>query len=66
MILSRDIEEQDGIAWALLSNVWPVLNAGRCLPIIEATFPLDHPAPAYRLMEDGTHAGKIVLTVAQM
>lgn len=48
------------IAAELLEKVWPLL--GKIGPVIHATFPLDRAAEAHRLMEAGTHVGKIVLT----
>jgi NADPH2:quinone reductase len=42
-----------------------VLDAGRCAPVIYATFPLGQAAEAHRLMELSTHIGKIMLTVDQ-
>ena len=60
----RTDAEKGEIAAALAELVWPVLNAGRCKPIIHATFPLAEVAAAHRMMESGAHVGKIVLTVA--
>ncbi|MGH7101488.1 MAG: zinc-binding dehydrogenase, partial [Acetobacteraceae bacterium] len=42
---------------------WPYLSAGTVAPVIFATFPLAEAASAHRLMEEGTHIGKIVLTL---
>ncbi|MFB3818545.1 MAG: NAD(P)H-quinone oxidoreductase [Candidatus Methylomirabilales bacterium] len=56
--------EKGRIAEALRDTVWPVLAAGRCAPVIHQVFPLAEAAAAHRLMESGTHIGKIVLTVA--
>ncbi|MFY8152298.1 MAG: zinc-binding dehydrogenase, partial [Hyphomicrobiales bacterium] len=52
------------IARALEERVWPMLGAGRCLPLVHATFPLAEAAAAHALMESSVHIGKIVLTVA--
>lgn len=60
----RTTQEKGAIAQALKENVWPVLNRGRCGPVIHATFPVARAADAHRLMESSTHVGKIVLTVA--
>ncbi|RRS04280.1 NAD(P)H-quinone oxidoreductase [Aquabacterium soli] len=60
----RTRDEKAVIARELQSMVWPALNAGRCLPLIHATFPLEQAAEAHRLMEGGDHIGKIVLEVA--
>jgi NADPH2:quinone reductase len=51
------------IARALEEKVWPLLGAGRCRPLVHATFPLEQAAAAHALMETSTHIGKIVLTV---
>ncbi len=60
----RTRAEKGAIAQALLSEVWPRLDAGECAPVIHGVFPLDRVADAHRLMESSTHIGKIVLTVA--
>lgn len=51
------------IARGLEDRVWPLLAAGRCRPLIHATFPLAEAARAHAMMEEGSHIGKIVLTV---
>lgn len=62
---ARNKTEKAAIANALREKVWPVLAAGRCLPLIHEVFPLEQAAEAHRLMESGEHIGKIVLEVAQ-
>lgn len=59
----RTAAQKGAIASELLAKVWPVLDAGRCPPVIHATFPLAQAAEAHRLMESSTHIGKIMLTV---
>lgn len=59
----RSVEEKGAIARALREKVWPLLEAGRCKPVIDSTFPLAQAADAHRRMESGEHVGKIVLTV---
>ncbi|MGI6244179.1 MAG: NAD(P)H-quinone oxidoreductase [Pseudochelatococcus sp.] len=61
---SRPVSEKAPIARALREYVWPLLAAGRCLPVIHATFPLAEAAQAHALMESSAHIGKIVLRVA--
>lgn len=60
----RTTAEKGRIARTLYEKVWPVLNAGRCGPVVYRVFPLPAVADAHRLMESGEHIGKIVLTVA--
>jgi NADPH:quinone reductase len=59
----RTTAQKGVIAAELLAKVWPVLDAGRCPPVIHATFPLAQVAEAHRLMESSQHIGKIMLTV---
>ena len=60
----RTAAQKAAIATALRETVWPVLEAGRCGPVIHAVFPLDKADEAHRLMESSTHIGKIMLSVA--
>jgi NADPH2:quinone reductase len=60
---ARSTAQKAQIAADLLAKVWPVLDAGRCQPVIHATFPLAQAADAHRLMESSQHIGKIMLTV---
>jgi NADPH:quinone reductase len=59
----RSTVQKGLIAADLRAKVWPVLDAGRCAPVIHATFPLARAAEAHRLMESSQHIGKIMLTV---
>lgn len=60
----RSTAEKGMIAEALREKVWPVLDAGRCAPVIYRVFPLSEAADAHRLMESSEHIGKIILEVA--
>jgi putative PIG3 family NAD(P)H quinone oxidoreductase len=60
---SRTVEEKGAIAAAVEHAVWPLAELKKVLPIVYATFPLTQAAEAHRLMESGSHIGKIVLTV---
>jgi putative PIG3 family NAD(P)H quinone oxidoreductase len=59
----RTVAEKAAIAAELQARVWPVLDAGRCAPVIHAVFALDQVVEAHRLMERSDHIGKIVLQV---
>ncbi|WP_114376143.1 NAD(P)H-quinone oxidoreductase [Elioraea thermophila] len=59
----RTTAQKGAIAEALRRHVWPVLEAGRCGPVIHTVFPLAAAADAHRLMESSQHIGKIVLAV---
>ena len=60
---SRPRDVKGGIASALEAKVWPLLGAGTVKVVMDQTFPLARAADAHRRMEQGTHIGKIVLTV---
>jgi len=49
------------IARELLEHVWPLLEKGAVAPVIHQVFPLADAAAAHRVMEAGTHIGKLVL-----
>jgi len=57
----RSVDEKGSIARALHQEVWPLIESGRVRPVIHATFPLASAAEAHRLLESGSHIGKIVL-----
>jgi NADPH:quinone reductase len=59
----RTTAQKGAIAAELRTKVWPVLDAGRCGPVIHGVFPLGRAAEAHRLMESSAHIGKIVMTV---
>jgi putative PIG3 family NAD(P)H quinone oxidoreductase len=60
---TRSIAEKGAIAAALREHVWPLLESGTVAPVIHATFPLGDAGAAHRVMESGTHIGKLVLVV---
>jgi NADPH2:quinone reductase len=63
MLRPRAVAEKAAIAESLRQHVWPLLAAGRCKPVIDASFPLAEAAAAHRRIEDAAHVGKIVLTL---
>jgi NADPH:quinone reductase len=60
----RSPAQKAAIAQALSAQVWPLLDAGRCAPLIHRVFPLAEAGAAHALMESSAHIGKIVLKVA--
>jgi len=60
----RDNTFKARLAATLKENVWPLIEAGKIRPVIQATFPLTAAAEAHRLLESGSHIGKIVLVAA--
>ena len=60
---ARPVDEKAAICCGVVENVWPLVADGSILPMVRTTLPLEEVARAHQLMEDGTHAGKIVLTL---
>ena len=58
----RTAAEKQAIRDELLGKVWPLLEAGRVAPVVHAVMPYAQAAAAHRMMEEGDHIGKIVLT----
>ncbi len=58
----RSPTEKAVIADALRAKVWPLLEAGRCKPVIDSVFPLTEAAKAHQRIDSSAHVGKIVLT----
>jgi len=51
------------IAMALHKNVWPLLEKGACLPVIDSVYPFAEVVKAHERMESSAHIGKIMLQV---
>ena len=64
LLRARTKDEKAEIAAQLREHVWPVLSAGRCLPMIDQVFDYTEADKAHARMEGGEHIGKIVLRVS--
>ena len=62
---ARPPAEKATIVAAVRQHVWPMVEDGAVKPLVHATFPLAEAPAAHRLMEESSHIGKIVLTVAE-
>ena len=60
---ARPVTEKAAICCGVVENVWPLVAAGAIRPIVETTMPLEDVARAHQMMEDGSHSGKIILTL---
>lgn len=60
----RTAEEKRAIRDDLLSQVWPLLDAGTIAPLIHETFAFENVVEAHRMMETSSHIGKIMLRLA--
>jgi NADPH2:quinone reductase len=59
----RSPAEKAVIAEALRAKVWPLLEAGRCRPVIDSVFALSEVVKAHERIESAGHVGKVVLTM---
>jgi putative PIG3 family NAD(P)H quinone oxidoreductase len=60
---ARPVEQKAAIVAAVGERVWPLIEAGSVVPVIEAEVPMRDAARAHRILEDGQHIGKVLLTV---
>jgi putative PIG3 family NAD(P)H quinone oxidoreductase len=58
----RDADEKARLAAAVEATVWPWIAAGKLVPQIDKTFPLEEAAQAHAHLEGGGHVGKVMLT----
>ncbi|MGE8340711.1 MAG: NAD(P)H-quinone oxidoreductase [Flavobacterium sp.] len=58
---SRDYDFKKQLAKEVQKNVWPLIESKQFKPIIFKTFPFSEAPDAHRLLEDGSHTGKIIL-----
>ena len=64
VLRSRPVTEKAQIISDFEKTVMPLFAAKKIAPVISNTFPLSEAAEAHRVMEQGSHFGKIVLDVA--
>jgi len=58
---ARPVAEKSVVVADVRDQVWPLVSAGQVMPVIERTLPLAEAAQAHRLLDDGSHVGKILL-----
>ncbi len=61
---ARPAGEKGRIAAALRREVWPLLERGEVRPVVHAVVPLEDAAEAHRMLEAGSHIGKVLLRVS--
>ena len=60
---ARPVEEKAAICAAVVEHVWPLVGDGRLRSVVHTEVPLEEVARAHQLMAEGSHSGKILLTV---
>ena len=58
---ARPIAEKAAIIASVLANVWPLVEAGQVVPVIDQRLPLADAARAHERMESSAHIGKLLL-----
>ncbi|MFC4163161.1 NAD(P)H-quinone oxidoreductase [Epilithonimonas zeae] len=58
---SREYAFKKQLAKEIQKNVWPLIESKKFKPFIFKTFPFSEAAEAHRLLEEGSHTGKIIL-----
>lgn len=58
---ARSVAQKAAIAKAVHERVWPLIASGAVRVVVHRVFPLRAAAEAHRMMEEGSHIGKLVL-----
>ena len=58
---ARPVGEKAAIVSAVRENVWPLVSAGKLVPVIDQTLPMSSAAAAHRVLEAGDQTGKVLL-----
>lgn len=59
---SRSLESKAAIVADVRAHLWPLLDQGSVLPVIDQVLPLGSAGTAHRTLDEGSVFGKIVLT----
>ncbi len=60
---SRPVEGKTAICASVVEHVWPLVTDGKVKPIVHQALPLDQAAEAHRIVEAGSHSGKVLMTL---
>jgi putative PIG3 family NAD(P)H quinone oxidoreductase len=58
---TRTTAEKAEVVAATREHIWPLISAGKVVPVIHAVVPMAEAAQAHRLLDDGSHIGKILV-----
>jgi putative PIG3 family NAD(P)H quinone oxidoreductase len=59
----RPVEGKGAICASTVEHVWPLVADGSVRTVVDTVLPLEQVADAHRRMDEGSHTGKIVLTL---
>jgi len=58
---TRTAREKAEVVAATRAHIWPLISSGKVVPVVHAVLPMAEAAEAHRLLDDGSHVGKILL-----
>jgi len=58
---ARPAAEKAAVVAGVRDRIWPLISSGQVSPVIERMLPMADAAGAHRLLDDGSHVGKILL-----
>ena len=58
---ARPTEEKAAIVAAVREHVWPLVAAGRVVPVVDRLLPMSEAGQAHRVVEESSHIGKVLL-----
>jgi len=61
---ARPREQKAAIVKAVRENVWPLIESGQILPVIDSVLPMSNAADGHRLLAEGHTVGKVLLRIA--
>ena len=61
---SRGIADKSRICAGVVSDLWPAVADGRVHPVVDRVLPLAEVADAHRVIAEGAHVGKVVLSLS--
>ncbi|HTW21136.1 MAG TPA: NAD(P)H-quinone oxidoreductase [Mycobacteriales bacterium] len=59
---SRPLAEKAAICRAVVEGLWPLIEAGQVIPVVETSYPMNRVADAHTLVAQSGHVGKVLLT----
>jgi putative PIG3 family NAD(P)H quinone oxidoreductase len=60
---ARPPEQKAAVVAEVRDHVWPLVESGAIEPVIEVEVPMPEAARAHRVLEEGGHIGKVLLTI---
>lgn len=58
---ARPVAEKAAICARVAEQAWPLVSAGRIVPVVDRVLPMLDAADAHRAVESGAHVGKVLL-----